>query len=202
MQTDLKRPGFVNIYQAVKTIPAGKVATYGQIAKKLGLDPRMVGWALHANSSAEVPCHRVVNKDGRLAPNFAFDGWKEQRRRLIVEGVTFVDEMHVDLSKHLYAIVSNSPITQSAMSRAHVFISGDIIGVGFRAWTVREAKKLNLMGWVRNIYPKVEAIFAGTKEDVEKMIENCHDGPEVGFVENVEVTWEDYQDEFSDFSIL
>lgn len=87
------------------------------------------------------------------------------------------------------------------MVRAHVFISGDVIGVGFRAWTIREAKKLNLTGWVRNVYPQVEAVFAGKKEDIDEMIKRCHEGPEVGFVENVEVTWEDYQDEFVDFTI-
>lgn len=125
MQTDLKQSSFLNVYQVVKAIPSGKVATYGQIAKKIDSDPRMVGWALHANTSPSVPCHRVVNKEGRLAPNFAgphapraqasgrraFDGWQEQKRRLVAEGVTFVDEMHVDLSKHLYAIISNNPIS-------------------------------------------------------------------------------------------
>ena len=102
MKTDLKQPNFLKVYQVVKTIPSSKVVTYGQIAKKLGLDPRMVGWALHANTNSDVPCHRVVNKVGRLAPNFTFDGWKEQKRRLMAEGVTFKDEMHVDLEKHLW----------------------------------------------------------------------------------------------------
>ncbi len=60
---------------------------------------RQVGWALHQNKSLDVPCHRVVDRNGRLAPNFAFDGWKEQRKRLEQEGVEFVDEMHVDLIK-------------------------------------------------------------------------------------------------------
>lgn len=91
------------VWEAVKKVPKGKVTTYGEIARILG-NPRMarqVGWALHANQSAEVPCHRVVNREGRLAPNFAFDGAKEQKRRLEVEGVEFVDEMHVNLPKHL-----------------------------------------------------------------------------------------------------
>lgn len=92
---------FERVYKAVMKIPTGKVATYNQVAAALGTkDARKVGWALHANRDEKVPCHRVVNKDGRLAPNFAFDGAKEQRRRLQVEGVGFVDEMHVDLSKY------------------------------------------------------------------------------------------------------
>ncbi len=69
---------FDQVYGVVRKIPKGKVATYGQIAEILGTkDARKVGWALHANRSADVPCHRVVNKDGRLAPNFAFDGAEE-----------------------------------------------------------------------------------------------------------------------------
>lgn len=87
------------VYKIVQKIPKGKVATYGQIAEKLGQRrwSRQVGWALHANRSSSVPCHRVVDRNGRLAPNFAFDGAVEQHRRLEVEGVEFIDEMHVDL---------------------------------------------------------------------------------------------------------
>lgn len=92
------------VYLLVKTIPAGKVATYGQIAELLG-NPRLsrqVGWALHANRSADVPCHRVVNREGRLAPNFAFDGEEEQWRRLTSEGITFKGT-NVNLARHLWA---------------------------------------------------------------------------------------------------
>ena len=94
---------FQEIYNLVRRIPQGKVTTYGEIARELGTrDVRKIGWALHGNKDPEVPCHRVVNKDGRLAPNFAFDGWEEQKRRLVSEGVSFVDEMHVGLRKHMY----------------------------------------------------------------------------------------------------
>ena len=94
---------FKSVWGVVSKVPSGKVATYGQIAKILGTkDARRVGWALHANNNPKVPCHRVVNKEGRLAPNFAFDGWREQKRRLISEGVGFEDETHVDLSKFLW----------------------------------------------------------------------------------------------------
>ncbi len=94
---------YQQVYRIVKRIPAGRVTTYGEIAKILGTqDSRKVGWALHANRNPEVPCHRVVNKDGRLAPNFAFNGAEEQKRRLEVEGIEFKDEMHVDLKRHLF----------------------------------------------------------------------------------------------------
>ncbi len=96
-------------WEIVKGVQKGKVTTYGKIANKLQdqnpklqISAQLVGWALHANRSNDVPCHRVVDRNGRLAPNFAFDGALEQKRRLEVEGVEFVDEMHVDLSKHLW----------------------------------------------------------------------------------------------------
>jgi methylated-DNA-protein-cysteine methyltransferase-like protein len=94
---------FEKVYKIVKKIPSGKVATYGQIANILNTkDARKVGWALHANQDPNVPCHRVVNKEGHLAPNYAFNGWEEQMARLLAEGVGFVDEMHVNLEKHLW----------------------------------------------------------------------------------------------------
>lgn len=101
---------FEEVYKFVKTIPVGRVATYGQVAKALGIkDTRKVGWALHANKhslasstgkSIDVPCHRVVNKEGRLAKNFAFDGEVEQQRRLEAEGVVFTKDLYVDLTKY------------------------------------------------------------------------------------------------------
>jgi len=98
-----KREGlYEKVYEIVRAIPKGKVMTYGQIAKKLGTrDPRKVGWALHGNKDPKTPCHRVVSKEGRVAKNFAFEGEVEQRRRLEAEGVGFIDDVHVDLAKHL-----------------------------------------------------------------------------------------------------
>lgn len=92
---------FGRVYGAVRKVPPGKVATYGQIARFLGTrDARRIGHALHANKDSKTPCHRVVNKDGKLALNFAFGGAAKQRRRLLAEGVKFKDEMHVKLEKH------------------------------------------------------------------------------------------------------
>lgn len=89
------------VFEVVKRIPKGRVSTYGQIALTLGKPrgAREVGWMLHSNDRDDVPCHRVVDRNGRLAPNFAFDGAQEQRRRLEAEGVEFGDNMHVDLRK-------------------------------------------------------------------------------------------------------
>jgi len=101
-----KRKGlFEEVYKVVRKIPKGKVATYGQLAGLVGTrDARKIGWALHANRDPNCPCHRVVNKEGKLAANFAFDGPKEQRRRLEAEGITFEDKARVNLEKHFWKI--------------------------------------------------------------------------------------------------
>lgn len=95
---------FSQVYEIVRAVPKGKVTTYGHIATALGTkDARRVGHALHANPDPELtPCHRVVAKDGRLAPHYAFGGSLEQYAKLIEEGVSFLDREHVDLSKNLY----------------------------------------------------------------------------------------------------
>lgn len=96
---------FEKIYEQVKKIPAGKVASYGQIALLAG-NPRwsrVVGYALHVNPRPGViPCHRVVTKDGKLAESFAFGGENVQRDLLLSEGVIFKDESTVDMEKCRY----------------------------------------------------------------------------------------------------
>ena len=92
---------FEPVYTLVSNIPKGKVTTYGEIAKKLHMSPRVVGYALHKNPyEGEVPCHRVVNREGRIAPNFAFGGLGIQKKLLEAEGVNFKDDKHVDLAKY------------------------------------------------------------------------------------------------------
>lgn len=95
---------FDQVFKVVKNIPAGKVMTYGQIAKILNTkDVRKIGWALHSNKNPDlIPCHRVVNKDGRLAPSYVFGGPMEQKVRLLEEGLKFIDEQRVDLIHCLY----------------------------------------------------------------------------------------------------
>ena len=94
---------FQRVYDIVERIPIGKVATYKLIADILDTkDARRVGHALHANpDGSKTPCHRVVFSDGRLAPSYAFGGPNEQRRRLELEGIDFLDDK-VDLSLHLW----------------------------------------------------------------------------------------------------
>lgn len=101
-QTVARRMESKKVYEVVRKISKGRVATYGGIAEMVGISPRLVGQALHNNPDPErIPCHRVVDRNGRIAENFAFGGWREQRRRLAEEGIAFIDAMHVDLKKTL-----------------------------------------------------------------------------------------------------
>ena len=91
------------VYEFVKNIPCGKVATYGQIAFYLGNKnfARAVGNIPHNNPDPEhIPCHRVVNAQGKLAQSYAFGGIEAQRRLLESEGVVFKNWQVVDLSFH------------------------------------------------------------------------------------------------------
>lgn len=94
-----------NVYRVVQHIPMGKVATYGQIAKLAGIkNPRLVGSLLHRNPDQKnIPCHRVVNAEGKLAITFAFGGAKEQRDRLQKEGVE-VKNGCVDLTRFCWTL--------------------------------------------------------------------------------------------------
>ena len=94
---------FEKIYEVVKNIPKGKVATYGQVALLAG-NPRwarVVGYALHVNPEPGIiPCHRVVNREGRVAPGFAFGGEGVQRQLLESEGIIFETDGRIDLKKY------------------------------------------------------------------------------------------------------
>ena len=91
------------IYEAVKRIPKGRVATYGQVAAMAG-NPgmsRAVGNALHKNPAPGIiPCHRVVNSQGKLSGSFAFGGETAQEKLLEAEGVE-VKNGTVDLEKYM-----------------------------------------------------------------------------------------------------
>ena len=93
-------PTAQKIYNAVKLIPRGKVATYSQIAALAGNCNlrRYVGTALHQNPEPGViPCHRVVNAKGFCSGSFAFGGPSVQQQKLEAEGVAFTDG-HVDMN--------------------------------------------------------------------------------------------------------
>ena len=93
---------YQEIYELLKTIPKGKVTTYGDIAMALGRAraSRVVGYALHVNPDPEnIPCYKVVNREGCLAPSFVFGGLDAQKALLESEGIEVVDSK-VDLDKY------------------------------------------------------------------------------------------------------
>jgi methylated-DNA-protein-cysteine methyltransferase related protein len=98
---------FQMVYRIVAEIPSGRVATYGQIAAFLGnpKSARVVGWAMQAAPrDLNLPCHRVVNRNGGLAPNCHFGGPEIQRAHLEEEGIVFTPDGRVDLEKHLWKV--------------------------------------------------------------------------------------------------
>ena len=90
----------------------------------------------------------------------------------------------------------------SNKKRVHLFISGTVQGVFFRASTVKKAKKIGVTGWVKNLPDRrVEALLEGNIEDVDKMIEWLKKGPSSAKVENVEIKEGEYKGEFNNFKI-
>jgi len=84
--------------------------------------------------------------------------------------------------------------------RTHIFVSGRVQGVWFREGTKKEAQKLGVFGWVSNLEDgRVEAIFEGEKDCVEKMIKWAKRGPIWAKVNGAEVIWEEYKNEFTSF---
>ena len=94
---------FNKIYEVVKRIPKGRVASYGTVAAMAG-NPRwarVVGYALHVNPEpGKIPCHRVVTKNGEVSKAFAFGGENMQRTLLSEEGVEFLEDGRVDMKKY------------------------------------------------------------------------------------------------------
>ncbi len=88
------------------------------------------------------------------------------------------------------------------MERVHIWVSGKVQGVWYRASTVEEARRLGLTGWVRNLPDgRVEIVAEGPKERLEELIAWCHEGPPLAVVDRVDVVWETATGEFPDFSI-
>ncbi len=97
------------------------------------------------------------------------------------------------------------------LKQVHLYIKGDVIGVGFRAWTKIQAKINNVSGWVRNVYDRpevfgvaggVEALTQGEEENVKAMIEVVKKGPPVARVDEVEVIWQEPKEVFEGFEII
>jgi methylated-DNA-protein-cysteine methyltransferase-like protein len=95
---------YTQIYTLLKTIPVGKVTTYGDIAKALGRPrcARIVGYALHVNPDPQnVPCYKVVNRQGKLTPSFAFGGIETQKELLKQDGIQVINNtVNLDIYRH------------------------------------------------------------------------------------------------------
>ncbi|MDP7033547.1 MAG: acylphosphatase [Planctomycetota bacterium] len=88
------------------------------------------------------------------------------------------------------------------MKRVHVWISGRVQGVFFRASTRKTARRLGLSGWVRNLSDgRVEALAEGPESEVNRWLEWCRSGPPVARVEEVETVWEEVQGDLEGFDL-
>jgi acylphosphatase len=87
--------------------------------------------------------------------------------------------------------------------RAHVFISGFVQGVGFRYFVRKNAEKLGLTGYVRNLPDgRVEALFEGSKKGVDKMVSICRKGPFLSSIKNIEVSIGEEAGRFPSFEVI
>ncbi len=88
------------------------------------------------------------------------------------------------------------------MVRAHVTITGRVQGVCFRMYTQDQAQRLGVGGWVKNRFDgAVEALFEGRKQDIDRIVQWCREGPPAAMVYDVDLRWEDYTGKFDRFSI-
>ena len=96
---------YEKIYNVVKKIPKGKVATYGQIGQLLNLDPRIIGWALNklVGNSQRIPWQRVINSKGKISTSRVINIPLDLQKRLLEnEGIRFDKNEKVDLKEYLW----------------------------------------------------------------------------------------------------
>jgi len=86
--------------------------------------------------------------------------------------------------------------------RAHIFVSGLVQGVFFRARTRRKAQELGIKGWVRNLPDgRLEAVFEGEEERVREMLKWAQNGPPGAQISDFQAKWEEYEEEFENFEV-
>lgn len=97
------------------------------------------------------------------------------------------------------------------LQQVHIYIKGDVIGVGFRAWTKIQAKIFGITGWVKNNFNQpdifgpgggVEAQIQGEEDKVKTFVDVVKKGPPVSHVSDVEVLWQEATEIFDDFKII
>jgi acylphosphatase len=88
------------------------------------------------------------------------------------------------------------------MKQAHMMVTGFVQGVGYRKFVRHIARRLGLVGWVRNnIDGAVEALVIGEEEIINKLLEECKKGPFLSQVDNIHVEWEEPQENFDEFLV-
>lgn len=86
------------------------------------------------------------------------------------------------------------------MKQAHVYISGFVQGVGFRAYVRSKARKLGVLGWVRNLSDgRVEGVFQGDKEKINELIKLCRRGSFFAKTNDIVIDWEEAEEEYKEF---
>ncbi len=96
---------FERVYQVARQIPAGKVTSYGAIARAIGSaqSSRMVGYAMNASHNLpDIPAHRVVNRNGLLTGKHHFEGTTLMQQLLENEGIQVVNNQIQDFEKHFW----------------------------------------------------------------------------------------------------
>jgi acylphosphatase len=97
------------------------------------------------------------------------------------------------------------------LKQVHLYIKGDVVGIGFRAWTKIQAKIINVTGWVKNNFEHpdifgisggVEALLQGEEKNVDQMVELIKEGPSVSRVEGVEIFRQEPKEVFDEFKIV
>lgn len=89
------------------------------------------------------------------------------------------------------------------LKQVHLIIKGDVIGVGFRAWTKIQAKIVGVTGWVRNVDgDSVEAQAQGEEEKVKQIIELIKKGPPVSHVSDIQIFWQEPKEIYDEFKIV
>ncbi|MCH2448884.1 MAG: acylphosphatase [Gracilimonas sp.] len=86
--------------------------------------------------------------------------------------------------------------------KKHIFITGRVQGVGFRHFTRKNAENLGVTGWVKNLSDgRVEAVFQGSEEQIEELIQRCKKGPVASYVQNIEVEKDSGEEDYKNFSV-
>ena len=167
------------VYDAVRRIPKGRVATYGQIAEVIGCPggSRSVGNALHVNPFAPVvPCHRVVASDGSLASNFAFGGPAGQYERLAAEGIPFLHTRSsaaycakVDLAKS-GIVIERHPLEPFLPANSRMLFLGS-----FPPPKARWSMDFFYPNWINDFWRIQGLIHFGDAHHFETKAEKCFD---------------------------